>query len=315
MRTVDLEQLRHTLSPDAVIAAVKEALIGNWTGSFTSVEPMQILFKSEAAELIGDCHVKAARSQALPYFVVKLATGFYRNPQIGLPVNDGLSLLLSAKTGSPLMLFQDQGWLTAWRTAAAGALAAGLARPKPDEPLGIIGSGQQAKLQALWICRHLGLSRVVVWSRHSDRAKALAHRLVEAGLQAMAIDSTAALAQECRLIITATPSTAPVLMSSIVRDGTHIVAVGADSPGKQELDTALAGRCAQYIVDDSSQCLAHGEFGAAVRAGAINASSSVTLGECLSRSTLPDGTITITDLTGLGAQDLAIAALAYGTIA
>ena len=90
--------------------------------------------------------------------------------------------------------------------------------------------------------------------------------------------------------------------------------MGSDSPGKQELDPKILGRAAKIIVDDRQQCLDHGEFGAAVRAGIVMGDAALPLGEALAQSgsilTHPNE-IHVTNLTGLGAQDLAIAAQVY----
>jgi len=42
----------------------------------------------------------------------------------GLAVNDGVVVILSSETGRVKTILLDEGWLTGWRTAAAGALAA-----------------------------------------------------------------------------------------------------------------------------------------------------------------------------------------------
>jgi len=63
--------------------------------------------------------------------------------------------------------------------------------------------------------------------------------------------------------------------------------------------------------------LHHGEFGNAVRAGLITDDSDISLGACLANRTLinraADAT-TVVDLTGLGAQDLAVASFVWESI-
>ncbi|WSC33512.1 hypothetical protein OG902_38215 [Streptomyces sp. NBC_01768] len=78
-----------------------------------------------------------------PDFTVKIATGFYRNPAAGLPTNHGLVCVVSARTGQIRATLDDQGLLTAWRTAAAGALAThAMARPAAAT-LAVFGAGEQ----------------------------------------------------------------------------------------------------------------------------------------------------------------------------
>jgi ornithine cyclodeaminase len=91
--------------------------------------------------------VKAAHVRGQPSFGVKIASGFYKNAEDGIPTGSGLMLVFSAVTGAPEALLLDNGWLTDLRTAAAGALSAKLFA-RGDRPLrvAILGSGVQARL-------------------------------------------------------------------------------------------------------------------------------------------------------------------------
>jgi ornithine cyclodeaminase len=120
------------------------------------------------------------------------------------------------------------------------------------------------------------------------------------------------LTEECGLIYLATPSTKALFDSTCIQAGTHIVAIGADSPGKQELDAEVYGRAARIATDDHHQCLDHGDFGNAVRAGVIPDIADVSFGDILAgkvagRTSNED--ITIVDITGIPALDIAIATL------
>lgn len=101
-------------------------------------------------------------------------------------------------------------------------------------------------------------------------------------------------------------------MAGWVHEGTHINAIGADAPGKQELDPAILLR-AEVFVDDREQAIHSGEVNVPVSTGLYDpAMIAGTLGEVAigkkGRSS-PDA-ITVFDSTGLAAiQDLAIASL------
>ena len=102
-------------------------------------------------------------------------------------------------------------------------------------------------------------------------------------------------------------STRPLLTADMIRPGTRIVAVGADSPGKQELDEKLLAK-ARILVDSRSQCVDHGDTGWAVRAGLVNAASVVELGTFLEDPVqFAREDIVVADLTGVAIQDVAIA--------
>lgn len=311
MRLIDLDDLKSAFDRDAVIAAVRNGFIGHWQGSWACPEPVQILLKGEDGALCGDCHVKSAQARDLPYFAIKIATGVYDNPVArGLPVNSGMVVLLSSETGRPVALIQDEGWLTAWRTAAAGALAASLLPVADDTRLGVVGTGFQAALQAEWICHHLDIGKVHVYGRSHAKAIDLCKRLTGVDLSCQVAPSARELCQACRIVVTTTPATSPVLADEDVPPGTSIIAMGSDSPGKQELHPAILGRATAIVVDDPQQCLAHGEFGAAVRAGTVGKDAAIPFGDLLTRSLPTFGKTddVVVDLTGLGAQDLAIAA-------
>jgi ornithine cyclodeaminase len=113
--------------------------------------------------------------------------------------------------------------------------------------------------------------------------------------------------------ISCTPSAAPIISDAMVRPGTHIVALGADSPGKVELDPQLVARADRIATDDHAQCLDHGDFGFAVRAGFLAEDADLSFGEVLAGTVQlrrRETDVTIIDLTGLPAQDVAITSLA-----
>ena len=117
--------------------------------------------------------------------------------------------------------------------------------------------------------------------------------------------------------MTTTPSQSPLIFAADLKPGHHIVAMGSDSPGKIELDPAVLQRADVILTDDYEQCLHHGEFGHAVRAGLIKDGKGISFGEILLNPSilrLNEKSISVVDLTGLGAQDLAISSMVYDKI-
>lgn len=315
MRIVSLAEIEPvTADKAAVVESVRQGFIRHARGAISLPPPVQMIFHGNDDDLRGDCHVKCAYSDDYPFYCVKIASGFYDNAARGLPVNNGMLLLISSETGEPLALFQDGGHLTSVRTAAAGALAVELTSGPASQTLGIVGTGHQATLQARWISGHVPISRVVLWGRSRQKADLLAEQLQDLAIPVSAVDSREELCEQADVIVTTTPSTRPVLSGKQIRPGHNIVALGADSPGKVELDPAILARAESIVTDDHEQCLHHGEFGHAVRAGMVDAESDLSLGELLAqpdRLAVSDSAIAVVDLTGLGAQDLAIATLAW----
>ena len=307
---IPLKELKSVFDRDAIGEKVREAFIAHADGKVISPSPGQLLFD----EPKGDCHIKFGRTKGMPYFVIKIACGFYDNPKIGLPVNSGLVIVMNAENGTPVALLADEGWLTSWRTAAAGCLAAMSMLPDNLEAIGMIGAGHQARLQLAWVAPLLDTNRIFVWNVDAFKggAEAFVKELRDDGFDAHLADRINDLTEECRLIYLATPSTKALFDSTCIQAGTHIVAIGADSPGKQELDAEVFSRAARIATDDHHQCLDHGDFGNAVRAGVIPDIADVSFGDILAgkvagRTSNED--ITIVDLTGIPALDIAIATL------
>ena len=306
----DLDQIRASLAREDVLVAVREAFVRHARGEVVSPVPGQLLFNDPP----GDCHIKYGRFCDGLTFVVKIAMGFYENAALGLPVNNGLVAVFDARTGATLAILQDAGWLTSWRTAAAGALAATAGAPSVVTSLGIVGAGHQAENQARWVAPALGTRRVAILGRYRGEADRLVSRLRGKGLDASTIDTVEELFEVCNVVVTCTPSSTVVVPAGVVRPGTHIVGLGADSPGKQELDPALFARADVIMTDDHDQCIDHGDFSHAVRLGLVRGDADVPLGAVLAglhAGRCRDDDITITDLTGIPAQDIAIATLAW----
>ncbi|OCP05652.1 MULTISPECIES: hypothetical protein [unclassified Ensifer] len=258
-----------------------------------------------------DCHIKYGYIEGDPIFVVKIASGFYDNPAKGLPSSNGMMLAVSAETGDVAAVLDDKGLLTDLRTGIGGAIATMALWRDDARRIGIVGTGTQARIQirALAALSDRPLN-FTVWGRSLDRAEAVLGDLTDLDL---AIEATADLETLCRrsdVIVTTTPSKEPLIRSAWIGPGAHITAMGADAPGKQELDVELITRADRLFVDLAEQCLDHGEVSAAAQAGLIDEGRCVALGAVLSgtaqgRHAQQD--ITIADLTGIATQDIAIA--------
>jgi ornithine cyclodeaminase len=297
VRVFDLPAIRAALDEDAALIDVEWAFRRMHRGLAQVTAVGHLTFPRAH----GDCHIKSAYIEDDAIYVVKVASSFYRNPQSGLPSSNGFMVVSCAHTGVTLALLHDHGYLTDQRTAMAGAVAARAIVRSGSSVLGIVGAGTQARLQARLIARMLGLPKVLVWARTDQAAAALAS---EIGGTAVGLRD---LCSRADLIVTTTPSTAPLLLSDMIEPGKRIVAVGADAPGKQELDPAILAR-ARVIVDSRAQCVDHGEAGWAVRAGLIQPDTLIELGALLTDPiAFGDDEIVVVDLTGVAVQDVAIA--------
>ena len=252
----------------------------------------------------------------MPFIAVKVASGFYDNPALGLPTGSGMMALFDAATGMPTGLLFDNGFLTDIRTGAAGAVAADCLARRDADTVGVIGSGVQARYQIACLREVRRFRRLVAWSIDRPGLDLYCEEMRAAyGIE---VESCASAEEACRpadILITATPSHEPMVRAGWLKPGVHVTAVGSDTPGKQELDAACLARADIVVVDRLSQCAKFGELSHALAAGLMREEDvrgqlgEVVAGRKPGRSR--DDEITICDLTGVGFQDTAIAALAW----
>lgn len=219
-------------------------------------------------------------------------------------------LVLSARDGRPLALLQDQGWLTGMRTALAGRIAARLLAPREVKAIGILGTGMQARLQLEQLRPVSACRRVIVWGRSDAELASYSDFATRLGFDVQTTRDVKTMAEEANLIVCTTPSREALIARDWIRPGTHITAVGADAPGKQELDPLLVARADRIIVDSIAQCRQYGEVSHALRAGLIDETQLGEIGALLAgriTGRSREDEITLVDLTGVAVQDAQIA--------
>lgn len=291
------------LTPDA-IDAVADGFERLAAGSVRQPPVLSL----ELPEVHGELDVKTAWVDGWDVFCVKLSTGFFGNPAVGLPSASGLMAVLDARTGRPRALLLDGGYLTDLRTAAAGAVAARALARSDASHVAILGAGAQARWQLRALAAVRDLSEVRVWARRRAAADRLAAEMhEELRLRVVASPSVEEAVDGADLVVTTTPAREPVLRAELVLAGTHVTAMGSDGPGKRELDPALVAAADRLIVDDPDQSRALGELqGVPPDAGP----TPVTLGDVLAGRApgrTSESDVTVCDLTGTGVQDTAIA--------
>ncbi|MGH6899889.1 MAG: cyclodeaminase [Geminicoccaceae bacterium] len=294
---------------DEVIDAIADAFTALAAGGVV----MPPVLHMDLSEVQGEVDVKTAFMPGLPGFAIKVSPGFFDNPKLGLPSVSGMMMVLSARTGCLEALHLDNGYLTDLRTAAAGAIAARHLAREDARVAGVLGAGVQARLQIHALSMVRPIERVLVWARDGAKADAYADDVARRlGVDVMPVGSAEKLVLESDVVVSATPSRAPLVVADWLQPGLHITAIGADAPGKNELHPAVLERADLVVCDSRAQCARLGELHHALEQGIEPA--TIELGEITSGArpgrTGPDQ-ITVCDLTGTGVQDTAIALLAY----
>jgi alanine dehydrogenase len=259
----------------------------------------------------GDFRTMPAFLPSLGIAGVKIVNVHPGNPAIGLPTVMALTVILDIDTGQPVAIINATR-LTDMRTGAAGAVACKYLSPKDDIVLGVAGTGKQAEAQVTAISREVDIRQIRIWSRNPDHIRKFTERFREFECQGESLENVC----DCDVLVTTTPSRIPLIKDEWIHEGTHINAIGADAPGKEELDPVILKR-AQVFVDDPVQAVHSGEINVPIRRGLFQKTDITgTLGEVVigKKQRKDKAAITVFDSTGLAIQDLAIAKIAmqYG---
>jgi alanine dehydrogenase len=179
----------------------------------------------------------------------------------------------------------------------------------------VLGAGTQARTQIQSLAAVLPLQQVRVVGRNPSRAAECAQAIRETcGLSVEVVSDAAAAISSSDVVVTCTSATQALFSAAAVRPGTFIAAVGADSPGKQELDPALVA-ASTVVADVHSQSIRVGELQHAIGAGLMTADQvhaeigQVLCGDRPGRS--HDAEVTIYDSTGTALQDVAVGLVVY----
>jgi ornithine cyclodeaminase/alanine dehydrogenase-like protein (mu-crystallin family) len=187
--------------------------------------------------------------------------------------------------------------LTAVRTAASSAVATDVLARKDVECLGLFGAGRQAEAHVPAIQQVREISRVVVYSRDRSRREAFAKRISrDCGIQTLPADSPEKVVKDSDLLVTATTSHTPLFKGELLKNGSHVNAIGAAEPDAREVDTSLVKR-STLIVDSREQAVTtYGDIVIPIRERAIEATHiRAELGDLLiKKQSISRGTNAIT---------------------
>jgi alanine dehydrogenase len=246
---------------------------------------------------------------------VKAVNVHPENPEkFNLPTVMAVIELVNPDNGYPLAIM-DGTSVTNMRTGAAAGVATKYLAKDGSDSLGFVGSGVQALLSFMALNEVMEINEVKIASRSSVSSENLAAMIRNNyGIDAMAVENVKDAVIGMDIVTTTTPSKTPVVLSKWIDDGTHINAMGADAPGKQELETKLL-LGSKIVIDDWEQASHSGEINIPVLDGVIGKGDihgkigDVIIGNKTGRSN--DNEVTIFDSTGLAVQDIATAWKVY----
>jgi len=301
------EQVKELLSLPEAIEAVESAFRDKAEGQV--VMPPKLIVPLPGGDL-----------RAMPAYLprqniagVKVVNSHPNNREKGLPSVMATLVIVEPETGFPIAVIEAT-YLTALRTAAAGALGTrALANPNSGK-LAILGAGTQGRFQLLSHKLVLpNLEQVCIWSLDEDLAWQVKRELEpQLGVEIKVCPDPETAVREANVIVTTTPSRQPLVRNEWVSDGTHLTCIGADAPGKQELDPAILQR-ARIFLDDMAQGMESGEVNVPIHKGLLKPEQIAgELGEVLvgkKEGRRSDDEITVFSSTGLAIQDIACGAV------
>ncbi|MFD1928543.1 ornithine cyclodeaminase family protein [Sporosarcina siberiensis] len=300
------EQISRVLNMDDVIESVEEAY--KMFSDNKVILPPVLSFDIEKYH--GEIDIKSGYDLVDEVVGVKIASGYANNYEnYGISNGQATIILVDVKNGVPLAIMEG-GLITDMRTGAAGAVSAKYLARKSSKKVAIIGTGIIARWELKALARVFELEDVFVWGRSEEKAKQYVKDMKkEIPLNYTTFVDIEECVSQADIIITTTSSKKALIQSEWVKPGTHLACIGADMPGKQELETKLFGK-SKIIVDSVNQCVERGEVQHAIRNGLVLERDLIEMGEVIlgyKQGRESDEDITIFDSTGLSIQDITTA--------
>ncbi|KUG24250.1 ornithine cyclodeaminase [hydrocarbon metagenome] len=223
-------------------------------------------------------------------------------------------ILNDPRTGFPLAVM-DGTYLTCIRTGAAGAVAAKYLSRTDSEVAGFVGCGAQARTQLSCLLEVRNIRKIKVWQFPKDKECVREFKKwaqTNYGIEIMVFSCMDDVTMNSDIVVTTTPSRVPLV--NCVSPGTHINAIGADAPGKQEINPKILKQ-AKVVVDDWTQASHSGEINVPINFKQLTKRDVYALlGDIIAgkkRGRTSAKEITLFDATGLAIQDISCGYIVY----
>ncbi|MBF9233196.1 bifunctional Delta(1)-pyrroline-2-carboxylate/Delta(1)-piperideine-2-carboxylate reductase [Microvirga alba] len=242
---------------------------------------------------------------------VKIVTVFPDNGAKNLPSVLGTYLLMDGATGAPLAGL-DGTRLTAWRTAAASALAARFLARKDASRMVMVGAGALAPFLIRAHTSQRPIREVSLWNHRPERAESVAAELRAEGLPVTAVTDLEQAVRQADIVSCATLSSDPIVKGAWLKPGAHLDLVGAFNLNMRESDDEAVRRSEVYI-DTQAAKSEGGDVALALQGGAIPEShvKGDLFDLCRKPVARSDEAITLFKSVGTALEDLAAAMLVW----
>jgi alanine dehydrogenase len=307
--------LRSVLTMRNVIAAIESGFLALAHGDALIPERLHLnVVDRNGIVLEMPAYVRSREGGDTSALGTKIVSVFSGNAARGLPIVQAVYLLLDSETGAPLALLEGR-FITAIRTAATSAVATKFMCSEGTKTLAVFGAGVQARFHIDAMIEVAEVARVMIASRSSENANALAEQVRLDHNIPCDVVSAGQAAGASNLICTCTNSPESLFDGSVLAEGTHINAVGAFTPSTRELDAETIRRARVIIDAESAAGREAGEILLPLSERAIDQAhvkgtlADVVSGRIAGRES--DSEITVFKSCGLAIEDLVTARLAY----
>ncbi len=297
-------EIKELIEMKEIIESVETAYTVHATRNVQMPAKKYLFFK----KYNGDLRIMPAFIKNMDEAGVKCVNVHPENPvKYNLPTVMGLIQLFDPKSGFPMSVM-DGTWITNMRTGAAAGVGTKYLARKDSKTLGIIGAGKQAFTQLMALKEVMDIEHAHVFCRTCSSRENFADMARKRfDIDINAVSTAEEAVKNMDVVVTVTPANKPVLKTEWISNGTHINAMGADAPGKQELEVGILQK-ARIFIDCWEQARHSGEINVPVHDGIINRKSiSSKIGDVIigkAEGRISDEDITVFDSTGLAVQDM-----------
>ena len=307
------EDVGKLIDLDEIYTAV-EAGYASYSSGRVVHAPIVDLFKPGTDEMFD---YKFCLDEDAGFFAMKSSSGgFNGNLQKGMLPGFNLVSLFDAET-SECACIMEGNYIRNLRTAAGAAVSVSYLARRDASAYFAYGTGRIGKASLRAVARVRKLKDVYVFGWLEGENEAFI-REMQAEFPEMCFHSCSTPEEGARaadIIVSVTlAKKGPVIRKEWLKPGTHITAIGADNPSKQELyANVLEG--ARVVNDSIEEASSRGETYHAIREGYLTKEAiyaeigDIILGGKPGRT--DDSEITVYDTVGMAIQDLSMAVCLY----
>lgn len=309
-RLLNEEQVKSLLPMRDLIASMESSL-----GRFSAGEVLQPV---RTVLMVGPTR---AYFGLMPAFIpqpaslgAKIVTVFASNAARHLPSHLATILLLDPDTGA-LQAIMDGRYITEARTAAVSAVSVRHLAREDATTVAIIGTGVQAQSHVEALPHVRALREIRVWSPNATSRNRFARDMASHTSVSLHMTSSAEEAvRGADVVILVTSSPTPVIEGSWVKDGAHVVSVGACRPDQREMAPDLVARARLFVDSKGAALLESGDVVQGIAEGRFDKDhvrgelGEIVLGRVRGRTSSSD--ITIFKSLGMAVEDVVAADLA-----